>query len=185
LRPFSAHLVTKQQPFQHCLEEMSNSSHFGTPQQNVVSPFTADVKVELKEVVELDVASVDNLQEESQVPDSSVLGMQESQDSMVNVVTVVDKEPCVYCGQNPCDWVMFEEDILEECEVLEEEKRSNKEIRHHAYRLYTRLKHGVLRKYDRRPLPICVRGEIMDNWPDPNRTYVGFQAALRDVSDMG
>ena len=104
MRPFSAHLVTKQQPFQHCLEEMSNSSHFGTPQQNVVSPFTADVKVELKEVVELDVASVDNLQEESLVPDSSVLGMQESQDSMVNVVTLVDKEPCVYCGQNPCDW---------------------------------------------------------------------------------
>jgi hypothetical protein len=41
---------------------MSNSSHFGTLQQkNVVSPFAADVKVELKEVVELAVASADNL----------------------------------------------------------------------------------------------------------------------------
>jgi len=75
---------------------MSNSSHFRTPQQNVVLPFTADVKVEVKEVVELDVASVDNLQEESLVLESSFLGMQESQDSMVNVVAVVDKEPCVY-----------------------------------------------------------------------------------------
>jgi len=75
---------------------MSNSSHFRTPQQNVVSPFTADVKVEVKEVVELDVASVENLQEDSLVLESSFLGMQESQDSMVNVVAVVDKEPCVY-----------------------------------------------------------------------------------------
>jgi hypothetical protein len=59
----------------------------------------------------------------------------------------------------------------------------NVEVCFHAYRLFTRLRHGVLRKFDRRPLPICVRGEIMDNWPDPNHTYVGFQAALREVAD--
>jgi hypothetical protein len=29
----------------------------------------------------------------------------------------------------------------------------------------------------------CVQGEIMDNWPEPNRNYVGFHAALRDVAD--
>jgi len=81
--------------------------------------------------------------------------------------------------------VTFKDEIIEECEVLEEEKQSSKEIRHHAYCLYTQLKHGVLCKFDRRPFPICVRGEIMDNWPDPNRSYVGFQAALREVSDNG
>jgi len=68
------------------------------------------------------------------------------------------KERCVYCGKTPCDRVLFEEEIVEECEVLEELKRSNKEIRHHAYCLYTWLKHGVLRKYDHRPLPnVSVR----------------------------
>jgi hypothetical protein len=64
-----------------------------------------------------------------------------------------------------------------------EEKRTNKEVRFYAYRLYTRMRHGVLRKYDRSPLPVCVRGEIIDNWPDPNHVYVGFHAALNNVSD--
>jgi hypothetical protein len=64
-----------------------------------------------------------------------------------------------------------------------EQNRTNKEVRFHAYRLYTRLRHGVLREFDRRPLPICVRGEIMDNRPEPNRNCVGFHAALRDVAD--
>ncbi len=74
-------------------------------------------------------------------------------------------------------------DICEECEELVEEKRTNKEVRFHAYCLYTRMRHGVLWKYDRRPLPVCVHGEIMDNWPDPNHVYVGFHAALNNVSD--
>jgi len=94
----------------------------------------------------------------------------------------VNKDPCTNCGQNPCDWLVFEEEICDECEQLVQEKRTNKEVWFHAYRLYTRLRHGVLQKINRRPLPICVRGEIMDNWPDPNHTYVGFQAALRDVA---
>jgi hypothetical protein len=102
-----------------------------------------------------------------------------------NAGTNLEKEPCVYCGQNHCDWVTFENEICEQCEELEEEKHNNKEICHHAYRLYTRLRYGVLCKFDRRPLPICVRGEIMDNWPDPNHSYVGFQDALRDVSENG
>jgi hypothetical protein len=66
----------------------------------------------------------------------------------------------------------------EDCEALEEEGRTSKEIRHHAYRLHTRLRYGVLHKFDLRPLPVCVRGKIMDNWPEPNHVYVGFQAAL-------
>ena len=58
---------------------------------------------------------------------------------------------------------------------LKESGLENKQVRFHAYRHYTRLRHGVLRKHDRRPLPVCVRTEIMENWPDPNRSYVlGF-----------
>jgi hypothetical protein len=163
---------------------MSNSSHLGTPQHNSLSPFSISVKAKVNDVGVLEVSSVDNLHEGSQVKDSSESTLK-FEVSIPIQATVVEKEPCVYCEQNPCDWVTFEDDILEECEVLEEERHSNKEIRHHAYRLYTRLTHGVLCKFDRRPLPICVHGEIMDNWPDPNRSYVGFQAALNDVSDTG
>jgi hypothetical protein len=40
----------------------------------------------------------------------------------------------------------------------------------------------VICKHDRRPLPECVRGEIMDSYPDLNHQYVGFRAALNDVA---
>jgi hypothetical protein len=166
---------------------MNSQIHFGTPQHNVNLPSSVAIDIEVKVERLLEVTPDDNLLEGTPVEDScgiaSDMSLLDSQDGVVNVGSDILKEPCVYCGQTPCDWALFKEEIVEECEVLEELKHSNKEIRHHAYRLYTRLKHGVLRKYDRRPLPICVRGEIMDNWPDPNRSYVGFQAALRDVSD--
>jgi len=99
-----------------------------------------------------------------------------------NVATVIPLEPCPLCGQVPCDWIAFGEEISEECDELMEQQRPTKESRFHAYRLYTRLRFGVLRKYDRRPLPVCVRGEIMDSYPDPNHQYVGFLAAMNDVS---
>jgi len=141
---------------------MSNSSHLGTPQHNFISPFSIAVKAELNDVGVLKVSSDGNLHKDSQVEDSSG-AMHEFEASIVNEAAAVEKEPCVYCGQNSCDWVTIEDDIVEEFYVLEEEKHSNKEIHHHAYHLYTRLKHGVLCKYDQRPLPICVCGEIMDN----------------------
>jgi len=51
---------------------------------------------------------------------------------------------------------------------------ANNQVRFHAYCEYTRLKHGALWRHDRRR----VRSEIQDSWPDPNGTYVGFQAAI-------
>jgi len=89
---------------------------------------------------------------------------------------------CEMCGQTPCDWETFGEEIWEECQGLKQQGLDNKAIRYHAYRMYTRMRHGVLRRFDRRPLPVCVRGEIVDKWPDPNHEYVGFQAALRDAT---
>jgi hypothetical protein len=59
----------------------------------------------------------------------------------------------------------------------------NNQVRFHAYHEYTRLKHGVLRRHDRRPLPMCVQSEILDSWPDPNGSYFGFQAAIKHAAD--
>ncbi len=98
---------------------------------------------------------------------------------------VVDVVPvsCELCGQAPCDWDTFGEEIWEECNGLKEQGIENKAVRFHAYKLYTRMRHGILRRFDRRRLPVCVREEILDSWPDPNHSYVGFQLAVKDVSD--
>jgi hypothetical protein len=78
-----------------------------------------------------------------------------SQDEVEDGCIEWKKGPCTYCGQIPCDWVAFETEICEECEELVEQNCTNKEVRFHAYHLYTRLRHGVLRKFDRRPSPMC------------------------------
>jgi hypothetical protein len=94
-----------------------------------------------------------------------------------------DVVTCDLCGQAPCDWDTFGEEIWEECNNMKEAGSDNKAVRFHAYKMYTRLRHGVLRRFDRRPLPVCVRGEIMDSWPDPNHQYVGFQQAISDAAE--
>jgi hypothetical protein len=75
---------------------------------------------------------------------------------------------CDLCSQAPCDWELFGEQIWEECNSMKEEGSDNK---------------GILCRYDHRPLPVCVRCEIMDSWPDPDHVYVRFQSAVRDVVD--
>jgi len=49
---------------------MSSSSHFGTPQHNIISPFIVAVKVEVEDEVVLEVTPDDNLHDGSQVPES-------------------------------------------------------------------------------------------------------------------
>jgi len=90
---------------------------------------------------------------------------------------------CDFCGQQPCDWEMFGDQIAEECDEMVENGIPKNEIHFHAYKLYTRLKHGVLRRCDCCKLPVCVQGEIIDSYPDPNHKYVGFQLALEDVEE--
>ncbi len=58
-----------------------------------------------------------------------------------------------------------------------------KAVRYHAYRIYTQIRHGVLHWFDHRPLPVCVYGEIMDSWLDPNHVYIGFQVTMRDAAE--
>jgi len=78
----------------------------------------------------------------------------EDEDSGTDVVTdkvlqVKDEEmseeepiPCTLCVQVPCDWDTFGEEIWEDCEELK--GANNKQVRFHAYKLYTCLRHGVL-----------------------------------------
>jgi hypothetical protein len=57
----------------------------------------------------------------------------------------------------------FGEEIWEECNSLKEGGLDNKVVRFHAYKLYTRVHHGILHHFDQRPLPICIHGEIIDS----------------------
>jgi hypothetical protein len=77
-----------------------------------------------------------------------------SEDSLAtNVIeTMGTMVECVICGQTPCDWITFGDELCEECGSLKDQNIPNKSIRHHAYRTYIRLKLGVLRRYDRCPL---------------------------------
>jgi hypothetical protein len=89
-----------------------------------------------------------------------------------------DPVVCDLCSQAPCDWETFGEEIWEECNSLKEGGLDNKAVRFHAYKMYTRMRHGVLRRFDRRPLPVCVCGAITDAWPEADHVYVGFQQAM-------
>jgi hypothetical protein len=62
--------------------------------------------------------SVDNVDQPSAVVASEVK----------EAIVDYNKDPCTYCGQNPCDWVMFETEICEECKELVEQNRSDKEV---------------------------------------------------------
>jgi hypothetical protein len=106
----------------------------------------------------------------------------ESSTSVDEAVPIKEEPPCDFCGQVPCDWVTFADDICDVCDQLKDSGMENNQVRFHAYREYTRLKHGVLHKHDCRPLPICVRSEIIDCWPDPNGNYVGFLAAIKHAA---
>ncbi len=109
--------------------------------------------------------------------------MNESSDKDSVSEVAKDGPPCEFCGQVPCDVDTFWDDICVVCDGYKDNGLDNNQVRFHTYREYTRLKHGVLRRYDRRPLPMCVHSEIMDSWPDPNRNYVGFQAAIKYAAE--
>jgi len=135
------------------------------------------VKTEMEDSVPLvDSQVVDSSEDEEEDVRSEGTNNPEEDTNKTN------KEPCSFCGQIPCDWETFGDIIFDECTELKDGGLDNNQVRYHAYRQYTRLRHGVLRRHDRRPLPVCVRGEIMDNWPDANHKYVGFQAALKEAA---
>jgi len=126
--------------------------------------------------------------DENEVEDKIIIDVDGDDDGGVSCLDTLIKceegaDPCVFCGQAPCDWESFGDMICEECDELKEGNIENNQIRFHAYKLYTRLRHGVLRRFDRRPLPMCVRSEITDSWPDPNHNYIGFQSAINQAAE--
>jgi len=38
--------------------------------------------------------------------------------------------------------------------------------------------------YNRCPLPVCVRGELMDAWPEADHVYVSLQQVMKDAADV-
>jgi hypothetical protein len=134
-------------------------------------------------------SSTDGVVEEvdgsSMAEDSDVVddGSEASDGSVEVYEEAKDEVPCEFCGQVPCHVENSWDNICEICDYLKDNGMANNQVRFHAYREYTRLKHGVLRMHDRRPLPICVRSEILDSWPGPTGTYVGFQAAIKHAAE--
>ena len=55
---------------------------------------------------------------------------------------------CDLCGQSPCDWDTYIEELWDECNSLKEGGADNKAVCFHAYKLYTRMRHGMLRHFD-------------------------------------
>jgi hypothetical protein len=151
--------------------ESSDDDGTSGPGESVVSSSTIN-SVEEEDDQSMD---ADSVEVEQGTPDSDG-SIEASKEGKVEI-------PCEFCGQVPCDVVIFWDNICEVCDDLKDNGMANNQVRFHAYREYTRLKHGVLRRHDRRPLPMCVRSEIQDSWPDPNGTYVGFQAAIKHAAE--
>lgn len=63
--------------------------------------------------------------------------------------------PCTLCGQVPCHWESFGEEIWEHCES------QKGKVQTISYKLYTCLRDDVLCRFDRQPLPVCIRGDII------------------------
>ncbi len=94
--------------------------------------------------------------ENSEVDASSEEGS-EVEDEEVDEALEENKDPviCDLCGQAPCDWESFGEEIWEECNGMKEAGSDNKAVRFHAYTMYTRLRYGVFDALIEDPCP-CV-----------------------------
>jgi hypothetical protein len=70
----------------------------------------------------------------------------EVEDEEMDEALEENKDPviCDLCGQAPCDWESFGEEIWEECNGMKEAGSDSKAARFHAYTMYTRLRNGVL-----------------------------------------
>lgn len=51
---------------------------------------------------------------------------------------------------------------------------SNKNYRHHAYRLYIDYIYGLLGRHNRKVVPACIVAQIRERWPSENDEYCGF-----------
>ena len=70
---------------------------------------------------------------------------------------------CAVCGETPCNWIVYGDDIISETELMYEEDPQKEEgevenrfIRKLVYKYYIYEKHGFLGKGNRIRTPLCV-----------------------------
>lgn len=83
---------------------------------------------------------------------------------------------CHICGEEPCDWNTYGEELLEEGGKLfeHEEVITHSLVRKTIYRMYVYGKYGHLGKGKRVCIPVCVRDKIREQWPEESiKHYVG------------
>jgi len=100
-----------------------------------------------------------------------------------NFVSVECDGHCPSCGEDPCDWVVvgphIVKSIFQRNGDAEISGPLTKASRFSAYGMFTRAKYGELGKGNRKKLPDCVTNGLRDNFPDPNKKYVGFMRGDR------
>ena len=83
---------------------------------------------------------------------------------------------CRHCNLFPCVLNRECDNMLAIASNLQEEGKTNKEIRFALYTHFSQVYHGHLGAGNRMPLPTCVVGEIRDHYPkDEGTEYVGFK----------
>ena len=102
-----------------------------------------------------------------------------------------EDEVCPVCGDTPCDWVSFGDQIKEQIQVLyfceinkdgkeeivdgDGKKVPNNIMRKHLYQTYTYMKYGHLGKGNRMPPSFCVKKQIWLLFPEEDEDkYVDF-----------
>jgi hypothetical protein len=82
---------------------------------------------------------------------------------------------CEHCNEDPCLYDKYEEEFDKFSDSLIGNGESNAQKRFASYRFMVRMIHGVLRKGERRKLPLCITREIHDNFPDEEGKYKGYE----------
>ncbi len=87
---------------------------------------------------------------------------------------------CGECEQNPCDWFLLGPTIVDCIRATKSIGAGggcadiDKKCHFKSYQMYTHAKLGYLGKGNRVQLPSCVTNGIRSNFPDPNKSYIGF-----------
>ena len=83
---------------------------------------------------------------------------------------------CHICGEKPCDWICYGEDLIQRGETtFVSEIMTNNIIQKSIYSMYIYGKYGHLGKGRRICIPICVRDGIRKRWPESNpEDYMGY-----------
>lgn len=86
-----------------------------------------------------------------------------------------DIEICLLWGDAPCAWERYKETILSEKGKLRSIGRLHNIIRKSIYRMYIYQKYSHIRKGIRINISICVYERICEQWPDPDKKYMGHK----------